>query len=189
MTKIHAKSIEEQVKNGSMYPQLPNSSPGRNSVRNMCRVGCLFWTWQQWLKAFLILIYIIFLIVVLPWIIVNIVKDGFSQKWQLISIGGLFVVVSIPLCVWHILQHMLHFTKPILQRPIIRILWMVPIYAVNAVIRTFWLRFQIQLKPNDKQNHFQFTYSINALFLSLFYSYFFILVAWFSVSRAIILHG
>lgn len=117
-----------------MYPQLPNSSPGRNSVRNMCRVGCLYWTWQQWLKAFLILIYVIFLIVVLPWIIVNIVKDGFSQKWQLISIGGLFVVVSIPLCVWHILQHMLHFTKPILQRPIIRILWMVPIYAVNAVI-------------------------------------------------------
>lgn len=30
-------------------------------------------------------------------------------------------------------QHMLHFTKPILQKPIIRILWMVPIYSGNAV--------------------------------------------------------
>lgn len=116
-----------------MYPHLPNPNSGRNSVRNMLRVGCFYWTWQQWLKAFLILLYILCVIAVLPWLIVNTVKDGFTRKDQLILVGGLFVIVSIPLCVWHILQHMLHFTKPILQRPIIRILWMVPIYAVNAV--------------------------------------------------------
>lgn len=90
-------------------------------------------SWQQWIKAILILFYTLFVLIVVPWLIVYTVKDGFTKKDQLLLIGGLFVLTSMPLCIWHILQHMLHFTKPILQKPIIRILWMVPIYSGNAV--------------------------------------------------------
>lgn len=61
------------------------------------------------------------------------VRDGFTRKDQLILIGGLFVLTAIPMSVWHISQHIIHFTKPVLQKPIIRVLWMVPIYASNAV--------------------------------------------------------
>lgn len=63
----------------------------------------------------------------------NTIKDGFTKQDQLVLVGGLFVIVSVPFCIWHIVQHILHFTKPIEQKPIIRILWMVPIYSVNAV--------------------------------------------------------
>lgn len=89
--------------------------------------------WRLWIRPTVILLYALFVIIVLPLLIVNTVKDGFTKKDQLILIGGLFVFTTLPICIWHIMQHIVHFTKPILQKPIIRILWMVPIYAVNAV--------------------------------------------------------
>lgn len=86
-----------------------------------------------YLRPICISIYILFVLIVVPYLIVNSVKDGFTQKDQLILIGGLFVLTAIPISVWHISQHIVHFTKPILQKHIIRILWMVPIYAFNSV--------------------------------------------------------
>lgn len=87
----------------------------------------------MWIRPLLILSYVIFAIIVVPLLIVNSVKDGFSRGDQLILIGGLFVLSAVPISIWHIIQHMIHFTKPILQKHIIRILWMVPLYATNAV--------------------------------------------------------
>lgn len=103
--------------------------------KKMCKNNCMnaCSSWQQWIKALVIVLYSLFVLIVVPWLIVYTVKDGFTRKDQLILIGGLFVITSVPLCIWHILQHMLHFTKPSLQKPIIRILWMVPIYSGNAV--------------------------------------------------------
>ncbi|XP_055376553.1 transmembrane protein 184C isoform X2 [Condylostylus longicornis] len=90
--------------------------------------------WKLWIRPLLIITYIMFAIIVVPLLIINSVKDGFSRKDQLILIGGLLVLSAVPISVWHIMQHVLHFTKPILQKHIIRILWMVPIYAMNAWI-------------------------------------------------------
>lgn len=87
----------------------------------------------MWIRPLLILSYVIFAIIVVPLLIVNSVKDGFSRSDQLILIGGLFVLSAVPISIWHIIQHMIHFTKPILQKHIIRICWMVPLYATNAV--------------------------------------------------------
>lgn len=89
--------------------------------------------WRLWLRPTIILLYALFVIIVLPLLIINTVKDGFTKKKQLILIGGMLVFTTLPICIWHIMQHIYHFTKPILQKPIIRILWMVPIYALNAV--------------------------------------------------------
>lgn len=89
--------------------------------------------WRLWIRPLLILIYVLFAIIIIPLLIVNSVKDGFTRKDQLILIGGLFVLAAVPISVWHITQHIIHFTKPILQKHIVRILWMVPIYALNAV--------------------------------------------------------
>lgn len=89
--------------------------------------------WRMYIRPICISIYILFVLIVVPYIITNSVKDGFAQKDQLILIGGLFVLTAIPVSVWHISQHIAHFTRPILQKHIIRILWMVPIYAFNSV--------------------------------------------------------
>ncbi|XP_037050563.1 transmembrane protein 184C [Bradysia coprophila] len=101
----------------------------------MCKITC--WKnccsqWRVWFRPIVITVYILFVIIIVPTLIVNSVRDGFSRKDQLILIGGLFVLTAIPMSVWHISQHIIHFTKPQLQKPIIRVLWMVPIYASNA---------------------------------------------------------
>lgn len=127
--------------------------------KNSCVNACS--SWHLWIKPILVLSYALFVIIVLPWLIVITVKDGFTREDQLILVGGLFVLTAVPLCIWHIVQHMLHFTKPILQRPIIRILWMVPLYAVNAV------SYLHQKKQKSQSNLINFV-DIFCLLVSLF---------------------
>lgn len=88
--------------------------------------------WRVWSRPLMVLVYVLFVVAVVPLLIVNSVKDGFTRKDQLILIGGLFVLSAVPISIWQITQHIVHFTTPILQKHIIRILWMVPIYALNA---------------------------------------------------------
>ncbi|XP_064123624.1 transmembrane protein 184C isoform X2 [Loxodonta africana] len=49
-------------------------------------------------------------------------------------IAGIFLLLTIPISLWVILQHLVHYTQPELQKPIIRILWMVPIYSLDSWI-------------------------------------------------------
>lgn len=58
-----------------------------------------------WVRPLLIISYVLFVIIVLPWLIVRSVKDGFRTKDQLVLIGGLFVIAALPICFWHISQH------------------------------------------------------------------------------------
>lgn len=68
----------------------------------------------------------------LPILVVRVVQNGFQKSDQGILIGGVFVLMALPIAFWQITQHMVHYTKPRLQKHIIRILWMVPLYALNA---------------------------------------------------------
>ncbi|XP_050077357.1 transmembrane protein 184C [Anopheles maculipalpis] len=90
--------------------------------------------WRVLLRPLLVVLYVLFVIIVVPLLIADSVKDGFTRKGQLILIGGLFVLCAIPISIWQIAQHTIHYTQPQLQRHIIRILWMVPIYALNALL-------------------------------------------------------
>lgn len=92
---------------------------------------CVRWRW--WIRPTIITVYMLFVLFALPLLIYNSIKDGFQRNDQLVLIAGLSVLATIPMSVWHIVQHMLHYTKPVLQKHIVRILWMVPIYALNAV--------------------------------------------------------
>ena len=54
-------------------------------------------------------------------------------------IGGVFAGLAVLLSVHQILQHLIHYRQPRLQKHVVRILAMVPIYATNA---WFGLRFK-----------------------------------------------
>ncbi|XP_075235291.1 transmembrane protein 184C isoform X2 [Lycorma delicatula] len=88
--------------------------------------------WRIWLRPVVMLCYLIFVIVYVVPFIKKSLKDGFKKKDPTPLIGGTFVVLAIPISIWEIMQHMIHHSRPYLQKHIIRILWMVPIYAVNA---------------------------------------------------------
>jgi Organic solute transporter Ostalpha len=49
-------------------------------------------------------------------------------------IAGIFVLLAIPVTVYEVALHLEHFTRPKLQIRVIRILWMVPIYALDSFL-------------------------------------------------------
>ena len=46
--------------------------------------------------------------------------------------GGMFVLMAIPLALYEIFMHLVWYVKPESQRYIIRIIWMVPVYAIES---------------------------------------------------------
>jgi len=99
--------------------------------RSICSCGC-FAQWRKWIRPTVIALYILIMCVVLPFFVWEMRNQG--VKREVLFVGGLFTCLTLPLSLWGILQHLIHFTKPEFQRHIIRILWMVPIYSVNAFL-------------------------------------------------------
>eukprot|EP00878_Enallax_costatus_P003177 GHUV01003377.1.p2 GENE.GHUV01003377.1~~GHUV01003377.1.p2 ORF type:complete len:431 (+),score=84.39 GHUV01003377.1:242-1534(+) len=66
-------------------------------------------------------------------------NQGWSPHYMGWFIGGIFVILTIPIAVYEVAMHTEYYTRPRLQRHVIRILWMVPIYSLDA---WFALRFK-----------------------------------------------
>nr|XP_022904394.1 transmembrane protein 184C [Onthophagus taurus] len=96
--------------------------------------GCLNFLskWRLWIRPLFILLYALAALIFVPLFLVKSVQDGFNRRDQEILIAGIFVLLAIPISLWEIILHVIHYTQPKLQKHIIRILWMVPIYAGNA---------------------------------------------------------
>lgn len=89
--------------------------------------------WRLWIRPLVMLLYALAILVFVPIFLVKSFNAGFNKHDQEILIAGIFVWVTIPVSLWEIIQHVVHYTQPRLQKHVIRILWMVPIYAINAV--------------------------------------------------------
>lgn len=48
--------------------------------------------------------------------------------------AGMFVFLTVPISVWEIAEHLHHYSCPEEQKHIVRILWFVPIYAVDSYL-------------------------------------------------------
>lgn len=100
----------------------------------MCEGTCLdiLSKWKLWIRPLFILTYILGVVILVPIFLIKSINSDFKQHDQEILIAGIFAGVAIPLSFWEIILHLIHYTKPKLQKHVIRILWMVPIYAINA---------------------------------------------------------
>jgi hypothetical protein len=58
------------------------------------------------------------------------------QAW---FIAGLFVLLALPVSIYEVAMQLEYFSRPKLQIRVIRILWMVPVYALDS---WFALRFK-----------------------------------------------
>ncbi|CAH0560433.1 unnamed protein product [Brassicogethes aeneus] len=94
-------------------------------------ITCLS-SWKLWIRPLAILCYAVAALVFVPLFLVNSLKEGFTKRDQEILVAGIFVWIAIPLSLWEIILHVINYTKPRLQKHVIRVLWMVPIYAINA---------------------------------------------------------
>ncbi|XP_078356150.1 transmembrane protein 184C-like [Oculina patagonica] len=87
---------------------------------------------RGWLRPVVISVYFVILCVALPLTVWELHKNRAQTHVQAWFIAGCFVFLTIPISLWGILQHLVNYTKPELQRRIVRILWMVPIYATDS---------------------------------------------------------
>ncbi|XP_049591578.1 transmembrane protein 184C isoform X3 [Syngnathus scovelli] len=88
--------------------------------------------WRRWIRPLVLLLYVVLLLAVVPLCVWELHKDKVGTHGKAWFIAGIFVFLTIPISLWDILQHLVHYTQPELQRPIIRILWMVPIYSLDS---------------------------------------------------------
>ncbi|KAG9480067.1 transmembrane protein 184C [Eleutherodactylus coqui] len=95
---------------------------------------CTCGNWRRWIRPLVVCLYVVGLIVAIPVCIWELQKLEVGVHTKAWFIAGIFVLMTIPISLWGILQHLVHYTQPELQKPIIRILWMVPIYSVDSWI-------------------------------------------------------
>ena len=77
---------------------------------------------------------IIIILAIIPWMITSMSSDGYSTRAILVTVAGCFTLAACLLSIWQIAMHLDNFTNPLLQLHIVRILLMVPIYALNGWI-------------------------------------------------------
>lgn len=90
--------------------------------------------WRSWIRPVVLAIYIILLLVTVPLVAVHLEWNKTKAKKESWLIAMIFVIFTIPISFWTILQHLIYYTQPELQKHIIRILWMVPIYSIDSLI-------------------------------------------------------
>ncbi|XP_041519698.1 transmembrane protein 184C-like [Microtus oregoni] len=88
--------------------------------------------WRRWIRPLLVLIYVISILVLVPFGVWELQKLKVGIHTEAWFIAGVFLLLTIPVSLWGIVQHLVHYTQPELQKPIIRILWMVPIYSLDS---------------------------------------------------------
>ncbi len=76
--------------------------------------------WRSWVRPFVITLYLILLLIALPLMVVEFQIGKVDTHIQAWFVGGLFVVMAVPISLWGILQHLVHYTTPYLQRHLIR---------------------------------------------------------------------
>ncbi|OQS02823.1 hypothetical protein THRCLA_21313 [Thraustotheca clavata] len=94
-------------------------------------------------------------------------EDERRVQWIVWFVSGLFVLTAIGTSMRLIRNHLHHYTKPMVQRKIIGILWMVPIYAVDSWLS---LRFRSYALIFDMMRDCYEAY-VNQLFLALMVAY------------------
>ncbi|XP_015747983.1 PREDICTED: transmembrane protein 184C-like [Acropora digitifera] len=95
-------------------------------------LNCNRHNFRGWLRPVVITVYFIILCVALPLTVWELHKNRAQIHVEAWFIAGCFVFLTIPISLWGILQHLVNYTQPELQRRIVRILWMVPIYATDS---------------------------------------------------------
>jgi len=74
----------------------------------------------------------------LPVLVLHLASNLASIRVYLVVISTMFVGLAVPISLYSIRRHLLHFWVPPLQIYIVRILWMVPVYSV-CTLCSLWL--------------------------------------------------
>ncbi|GMH41682.1 hypothetical protein BSKO_09592 [Bryopsis sp. KO-2023] len=71
-------------------------------------------------------------------------RSTFFQAW---FYAGVFVLLTLPVTFYEVAMHLEYFTSPLLQKFVIRIHWLVPIYALDAWLALHFYSAEIYINP------------------------------------------
>lgn len=92
-----------------------DSNDGVGVVGNCCL------RWRLWIRPVVMCLYFIVIVIVLPLLITYLWKsEAHDSKFNVIVIGGVFTIMAVPISLWDITHHLVHFNKPHMQKYIIR---------------------------------------------------------------------
>lgn len=133
-------SKREMAESGANSPVSPPAQAGEPCLVRLGRMLGLVGVTKAHRRVALVL-YASYLLVLasLPVIIYELVHKNSERHIVVWFIAGLFVLLAVPLSFHDAFAHMLHYQNPNLQRYCIRIIFMVPIYAIES---WFALRFR-----------------------------------------------
>ncbi|KAK7070233.1 hypothetical protein SK128_014003, partial [Halocaridina rubra] len=75
--------------------------------------------WRLWIKPLVFILYGGIILGIVPYLIYTLTLNGIDGKKIAWLIGGIFVLMAIPITLWEIVQHLINYTKPKLQKHII----------------------------------------------------------------------
>mmetsp|Transcript_17910 Transcript_17910/g.53931 ORF Transcript_17910/g.53931 Transcript_17910/m.53931 type:complete len:416 (+) Transcript_17910:871-2118(+) len=83
----------------------------------------------------------------LPVLIVDFRNHDWSVHYKAFFVATIFVLLSLPVSIYEIAMHLENFNRPTCQIRIIRILGMVPIYALDSLLTLRFINARIYLDP------------------------------------------
>jgi len=78
--------------------------------------------------------YLLVLVVVVPVLVWPLIHSRSTPKEEAQVISTIFAMLTLPISAYSIINHLVNFTQPELQRPICRVLAMVPIYSIDSYL-------------------------------------------------------
>lgn len=87
------------------------------------------------------------LVAALPVLVLDFKAANYSVHYQAFFVAGLFVLLALPVSIYEVAMHLEYLSRPKLQLRVIRILWMVPIYAVDSLITLRYIEGRLYLDP------------------------------------------
>lgn len=88
------------------------------------KCSCVHWEcwrhWRKWFRAFVAAGYCIILLVLLPVLIWDLYREHAEASFKAWFVAGIFVLLTIPIFLAGLVQHLLNYTQPYLQKHIIR---------------------------------------------------------------------
>jgi len=76
----------------------------------------------------------------LPFLVLKLSLMQSEIRVYLVVISAIFCALAVPISLYSVRRHLLHFWVPPLQIYIVRILWMVPVYSVTTLFSLcFWV--------------------------------------------------
>mmetsp|Transcript_5864 Transcript_5864/g.16425 ORF Transcript_5864/g.16425 Transcript_5864/m.16425 type:complete len:395 (+) Transcript_5864:201-1385(+) len=86
---------------------------------------------RRFLRAIWVLI-TLFILGSIPWMLIEFKRSSYSIHYQAWLVAGIFVLLAVSVSVYEIAMNLEYYNYPRLQIRVVRILWMVPMYAVNS---------------------------------------------------------